>query len=244
MIDGGDSIPPGPASADFQLDPRQRQIVERLLELGAPEVANMYEGAVAILSQPAFPGAARFVAHGVREIIRALPLYVDIPIPQRLGYIERLNELADLFQRAGLMKPGGSALSTGVPLPDVAASSLQGRTVQVPALLFSKVQALIFDHSQSVMFTQQSVLEETVVKFDIPHGNSGSAHVRPVVRQLKRIHAWAVKCAHLPGRGHGPPATEECRACFRALEDVLFALASPFYEPVEELDEILARANA
>jgi hypothetical protein len=244
VVDGGGEIPPVPASGDFQLDPRQRQIAERLVRLGAQELADVYQGAVAILSQPTLPGAVRFVAHAVREIIRALPLYVDIPIPQRLDYTERLNELAELFQRAGLMKRVVDSLSTEVPLPDAAASTMQGSMVQLPAPLFIEVQALIRDHSQSVMFTHQSVLEETVVKFDVSHGNGGSAHVRPVVRQLRSIHAWAVKCAHLPGPGHAPPSRGECGARFRAFEDVLFALWTPFYEPVKELDDILGTANA
>ncbi len=237
-------IPLEPPREEFQLDSRQQLIVKGLLTKGAKELAEAYKAASLILSSPGFPSAVCLVAHLVRDIINRLPAYSDIPVSARFDYREALDDLARECERLGLITVPNTELLEGEssPIPDNYHPVED--EVKIPRHILAKLWDLLCKH-RSVGDTHGWRLKEMVRKADREQLPPSNPVVSSIGTQLKAIHSWAQSEAHL----RGPSVTnerdvQECRQWFKELEDILFSLLSSFYEPVEELDEILEDTNA
>ena len=76
------------------------------LKRNAPSLAELYEGAVLILYEHAFPGRTRFIGHAVREIRNRLPDAFSGAIRgQRLDYTKRVAAISTAWRAGGLHEP-------------------------------------------------------------------------------------------------------------------------------------------
>jgi len=222
-------VPGGPqlGSEELRFTPEQRRIVEALLELGAAEPAQLYLGALLILSRPDFPGAVYLVGHACREIYNRLPCWLDMPIPRRVEYANTLDGILPLWKRMG------------------SAVGAQAETINIPAVLYGKLDELIRQHEDSRLLKGRERRTAVFWALGKPHARNDGDSTEADLESWLRLGDGLEAIAHLRAKGKQAPPLERARGALLRLERLLWRrLVQPaFYEGVEVLDEILREAN-
>jgi len=95
----------GAVRQDAGLSARQRMLFEALVELDG-RAAEMYMGAIVVLSQAQNPDRVALCAHGLRELMEKLPRYLELPVVKSGGGLRnRLQQLAEEWRRLNLALP-------------------------------------------------------------------------------------------------------------------------------------------
>ncbi len=217
--------------------PAHRADVRTWLRDNAPSIAELYEGAVYLVFGPPIPGHVRFVAHAVREIRNRLPSIISPPVNGgRLDYPTRLDKITDSWRRNGLLTDTtsvnlGFGTSQGTPSPDIT----------IPRPLFHQIASLLRDHQ--VARTRTSEAAVGLFQARMPQDQFVLETVLPVVNQWLAVTEWFMGRAHDNGDIDAVHA-DQVQAQFELFESFLGALSRSFYDTLEEIDAILADANA
>jgi len=218
---------------------RRAEILERLRNLSF-ELAEAYEVALWLLDNPSIPARGRLLAHCARELINRLPDYLDVPVPaEQVQYKNALDSISALWE-AETSGDGTPGKHLSQASEETSTATTEGVTVS--RRLYREIDALVTRHKQSLLAT-----EARLSLIFRPSGQTGghfaTTQLAPWLRQWKALRRWFVGHAHFPNPGIRPLDFGECEARFSVLERVLYAMLSPFYPAVEELDAILEEAN-
>lgn len=75
----------------------QQSKLLRIFESLSPEIAQMYYGALRVLSDESNPDRLALAAHGIREIIEKMPKHFDVPIGSQIDW-GRVDDLKRLWK--------------------------------------------------------------------------------------------------------------------------------------------------
>ncbi|CAD7781428.1 MAG: hypothetical protein KIIPBIDF_01469 [Candidatus Methanoperedenaceae archaeon GB50] len=204
----------------------------------APSLGELYKGSVQMLFGEKIPGRIRFVAHAVREIRNRLPdILSGMVSGPVLQYKNRLDDIATDWEKAGLPINGSLPIS----INSEEKLGLLNSRVYLPIELYRKISILIKDHIR----TRQTPEDKAIQLFEAlaPENQNMRNQLRPVVKQWLAVTEWFVRKAHDSGKTEDEFDIEEFIKKFELFEKILYTLIRPFFENLEELDEILEEAN-
>lgn len=216
---------------------RERKKLVDWFMRNAPSLGELYQGAVRLLfADPPIPGRSRFIAHAVREIWNRLPEVLTGLRLSRLEYVNRCDDLIELWEREGLPSDGSIPVSV-----NEADHELPSGTVPLPRKVYFEVARLLKDHKA----TRKKPLEKASIVFSelAPENRGFTDAMRPVLLRWVEIGQWAVKCAH-SGRTDTELLDEAFHQNFVRFERILASLIREFFATMEALDAILEEANS
>ena len=215
-----------PPQTDEAIWTSRRRTIREWLETNAPQLAEMYAGALRLLHNTELPAQPRFVAHAVREICNRLPDAVNGPEESsRVQYPKLVGRLDSLWQE---MPP---SLAPGLEPHD---------TVPVSAAIVRQLEDLVLAHrepSATRAKAAQRMFEA------LAPDNAGVGHeLRPVINQWMGLGRWSTRTCHVPNNDDRC-SRAELEHQFQLFENTLASVFEQFYQPLSELDEILEEAN-
>ena len=216
------------------LTSRQREIMQKLHGLPAPELAKVYYAGVRLLSDRHNPARVYLVAHCVREIGNKLPDHLpEVPVRERVEYRDHLDLIAARWEK--LPNPPVEIAGVG--------NEAAATQVSIPLDLFRRISALVTDHMEGSS-SHRKRAEHAFARLDEGMA-SDKAHLSALWERWRNVIQWFVGSAHVRNPREMPPSLdiEECERQFGLFENLLYSSLHPFYAPVEELDEILEAAN-
>ena len=223
-----------PAAAQIWTD--QRCYIRSWLDEIARPLSELYVAAVELAFAPALPRRVRFVSHAVREIRNRLPDYVDGPVRRRVDYEALATRIEGVWTTLGLNSTFDTDLHTEGP------SRIPAPEIVVPRELLRVVGNLIEKHREgSKRATGKS---ERLFRAVIPEAGQLSASSWPVVAKWKRITDWFEAETHEPDRLTETVSDHELLQQFVEFESVLALLAQPFFEGLDDIDDLLEEANS
>lgn len=218
--------------------PHRRELRD-WLHRNAESLAELYEGAVRLVSSDHLPGRVRFICHAVREIRNRLPDAIcGTRGGKNLQYKNEIDSLATEWKRAGLMVEEVSAKALH---PDE--SGEQGpATIAVPADIVFGINKLFLDHEA----VREKPVEAATRLYEelAPENEAHPELMRPIIRHWVDATNWFVRRAHDSGQPDSHYRPEELQHRFEVFERSLLALISSFYTALDELDALLEEANA
>jgi hypothetical protein len=212
------------------------------LRRNAPQLAELYEGALKILFEADFPGKVRFVTHAMREIVNRVPDVVGVAQAERVEYTSHCDSIQRDWRKHGLPTDGTIPGNLNVNVTDAG-------DVSLPKSLYLKVAALVKAHSDS----RKTNKERGTDLFNVIEPNDPALQYRRVllVQEWQSIGRWAVGKAHVPVKGLAAPSVHseetseiELLHWFERLETALGAFFREFFNTTDELDKILEDANS
>jgi hypothetical protein len=215
--------------------PDQERIAEWLSER-APDLAEVYRGAIRLLDDPDFLGRRNFICHAARDISNRAPDIITDSKTERVEMTDDLQALVELWLNSGI---DSTAISTiaGEKDADITAASAE---VSIPYLLFKRVH-IIVALQQKVMSNRNRAI--MMVETVAPE-NSGRREVLvPLARQWVKVADWFQQHTHA-GINPQVVAETDLQNTFRALETFLDTMIGEFFGPMDTLDEILDNANS
>ena len=215
----------------------QRLEIYSWFQRNAPSLGELYAGALKMLYENSFPGRTRFIAHAVREIRNRLPDVISgVKGEPSFQWKHRLDAMVIAWQTSRFPLDGS------IPIGLSENHSLPSHLVPFPKKLLEKVALLLKDHND----TREKPVEAAIRMF---HGASPESRefidsMRPVVSQWLGVTDWFVSKAHDGGRRDGDIDFGEFQKKFEIFEITLGGLLRGFFEPLEDLDEILEETNS
>lgn len=225
----------GPVTADG-IWTRRRLEIARWLGDKAPSLLDVYRGAVLMASDPAFPGRLHYVGHAVRDIANRLPEIISGTRGEYLDYKSRFDELVAAWQRSGYPLDGR------LPgLEEETEPTVRGPDILVNRGLLLQVSQLVADHER----TRERPIAAARRLFEslVPELTGNPAQADPVVRQWVTTNRWFMKVTHLGVKPRPEADGQELLPRLERFEQGLYTLIAPFFETIEDLDEILGEAN-
>jgi hypothetical protein len=217
--------------------PDQERIAEWLSER-APDLADVYRGAIRLLDAPDFPGRKNFICHAARDIASRAPDIITDSKTERVDMTDDLKALAELWVNSGLDSPAMITVPTaGEKDTDIAAASA---AVSIPYLLFKRVQ-IIAGLQQKVMSNRNRAI--MMVETVAPENSGRREALVPLARQWVKVADWFQQHTHA-GINPQVVAETDLQNNFRALETFLDTMIGEFFGPMDTLDEILDNANS
>lgn len=199
----------------------REQLRARLSEI-APPLADIYAGAISVLSRPEFPGRAHFLAHAAREIANGLPEWTT-GVTGSPREAERLERLAERWRAA-------------FPAADIQAARLgeAATSVVIPRDIFDEMSKILIDRST------RSSSRDSVLRFFNwlgPGNRYLPADLTRFVREWMRLRGWFEGNAHARrSPKKAPPDEGEAVAYFERFEQWLDSLLKGFFASQRELD--------
>ncbi len=210
-------------SAPLQLTPRQTEIYQ-ILNDQDPELARMYIGVLYAYTHSDNPDYMSQTAHAVRELLAELPRHFGIEISSGFSIKNELDNLLSTWDVS----------HRDLPTPDVGEEGRHGPdSVDLPIKLYSKLQDFL-DRYRSSRLKHREKVGRLFGRFEAVPTLSVPKPLEPIVRQWIALYDWFVKVAH-----HGRCDPKELGEKLQLFEDALFALLSPFYGPIEEVEPFL-----
>ena len=217
------------------LRPNQQRIADLLRER-APQLADVYIGAIHLLGDGAIPGRVRFICHAGRDLTNRIPeLFAE-----SVGRVELkadLDELSSLWvEHRGPEAEMALITAQKADLP-------QGTqpTVGVPLVVVRRISALIDHHKQISLNHRDRAIK--MVEAVAPENVGKQEALLPIANQWLDLHRWFQGHAHA-GLDQRTVNENELQTRFATLESQIKALIGEFYEPVATLDEILQDTNS
>jgi hypothetical protein len=217
--------------------PDQERIAE-WLSARAPDLADVYTGAIRLLDDPDFPGRRNFICHAARDISNRAPDIITDSKTERVEMTDDLKTLAELWVSNGL----DSTVFNTVPSAGENGTSITTAPAElsIPYLVFKRVQ-IIATLQQKVMSNRNRAI--MMVETVAPE-NSGRREVLiPLARQWVKVADWFQQHTHA-GINAQVVAETDLQNNFRALETFLDTMIGEFFGPMDTLDEILDNANS
>lgn len=202
------------------------------LQRTAPQLAQVYAGAVTMAFDGDFPGRVVFVWHAIREIRNRLPDALAGEVASSsLQYGDLAGEIRRCWIEDGWPDDGAIALTD----PSEPSATGPARH-QVSRDLLLSVARLVAGHA--------AIADRNVANaqrlFDAVAGSAAPAYV---IRTWIRGGRPAHKLAHVHNKLVDPDDEASLESEFAAFEAVLMAIANRSYENMDDLDEILGSAN-
>jgi hypothetical protein len=217
------------------LRPNQQKIADWLTER-APQLADVYMGAIHLLGDGAIPGRVRFICHAGRDLTNRIPELFAESV-RRVELKACLDELSSLWIEHRVAETGLASMSgEKTDLPEGAQP-----TIGVPLVVVRRVSALIDHHKQ--VFLNHRYRAIKMVEAVAPENIGKQEALLPVADQWLELHRWFQRNAHA-GFKEGSVEEDELQSRFLTLESQINALIGEFYEPVATLDEILQDTNS
>lgn len=209
-----------------------RKKILQFLRDHSPHLAELYHGAVDLLYASKPPGLGRFVAHAVREIRNRLPDAIPGVVGTRHGNrvdVHRLDRLAVSWREHG----------PALGLLDALSREDGDGLVTIPLALASEIDQALMDYGEGRKSRQDKVAEMFAVQSG--QERAGGADLAVLAKHWLDITEWAEETRHV-----GRPCLEgpELEEKFEIFERTLSGLLGYFFEAVDDLDEILDRANS
>ena len=202
------------------------------LRRNAPSLAELYEGALAMLENRP-PAHVRLIAHSVREVRNRVPGYVSkVESGGPLSYKGRVDDIVKIWRRAGLLP--SDLMTAGLPSIDT--------TMPVPKGAATAVLKLLRDHE--LAREKPAETARRLFTSAAPENAAAIETLEPVVQQWIEVTDWFVKRAHDDGRCDAECPRDELEHQFGLFEKALMAIVRQFYTAVDELDQILEDANS
>jgi hypothetical protein len=203
---------------------RRREQLRAWFEDRAPSFAGPYAGAVRMIEDEAFPGRLHFIAHAARDILNRLPDLLDPQVkPKRVEYDKACDEISKHWRSL-------DSFDGDTPPPG---------PVSIDFRAAGAVDSLVAKHLQS---RGRASNAELLFRHLMRHEPSkGDVNLR-LVRELKRTQKWFVAHAHLDVKPRDF-TEEDLQIRFRSFESMLHSLVGDFFTTIEELDNVLDKAN-
>ena len=205
--------------------PEQRSGVQesifRALESAEPELAALYEGVRwLVAADPPMPGHAWFVAHGLRELVDAIPALADGMRPRGgFDYGTPLRKVASMWGPLGLLDPpDGNGISREVPNDSLAVVAELARYAERYGKRRQRLEEAFVQRTPGVGRSRHEIWAKELNS--LYQDNAGRAH-----------------------RGSGWPEPRAYEEHFRKIELVLAGIFGEYGSNRRELDDILATAN-
>ena len=217
------------------LRPNQQKIADWLTE-HAPQLADVYSGAIHLLGDGAIPGRVRFICHAGRDLTNRIPELFAESVG-RVDLTADLNELSSLWMEHRVGETEMALISAQkADLP-------QGTqpTIGMPLIVVHRVSALIDHHKQASLNHRDRAIK--MVEAVAPENVGKREALLPIANQWLELHRWFQGHAHA-GLEQGTVNEDELQTRFATLESQINALIGEFYEPVATLDEILQDTNS
>lgn len=215
---------------------KRQDTVERGLRGRNQELADLYTGALRLIEDEQNRGRVYFVAHAAREIINRLPDAFGLTKP-RFNATKQIESLLPLWQTVRSdLRPTVQQLSEGeVPAADPA-------EINLPIQLARGLDRFFTEFESSEQETHQVKAVNLFKSLAPDHPIVTANAVEPAAKEYRRLAKWFVKEVHASEAGSA--CFEDCKRQFELLETFLFGLLSPdFYEPFDELHDIIKQAN-
>jgi hypothetical protein len=231
---------------------RRQQLHERLHERAAP-LAGLYASAVFLLGTSGWPGRYHLLGHSVREIAQRLPDFLAPQPRSRSQRDEALDSFVDAWRAAGLPVTAAGASSAAAGLreddaADAADETSPAETYAVPLGVVATAAALVDAHEQISINNYDKAASIILARANADVGpliDDADAPRDATVLLWTKTVGWFMKLTHASAEPERtPPGGGELRHQFEVIESTLEAILAPFYQVVDDLDEILAVANA
>ncbi len=213
---------------------RRRQQIDAMLRGdGRPErrdMADLYGEALRLLEGPETPGCRRLVTHAVREIARGLPraLAHEVTGKSRVEYAQLCTQLSERWDSTC---PADWKL--GASHPEVAPDA----TVDLSASLALEVRALLAAHSVGRLTHKDKTKQ--MFRAIAPDGEPHAGR-EALVAHWMEVAKWFVDKVHIGSEIRG----DVLKMKVAAFEGLLGSIAAPFFETMDEIDELLHQANS
>jgi hypothetical protein len=94
-----------PIAPGHYLSPKQRKLYQELLSRNRVP-ADLYSSALSVLNQSSNPCRYILAGHALREMVKTLPRYLDIPQPESPANIkDKINQLKEIWDKCSRGKP-------------------------------------------------------------------------------------------------------------------------------------------
>jgi hypothetical protein len=148
----------------------------------APSLGELFDAAVRMLDDSAFPGRGYLICHALREIGNRLPHVVaTLPNEGTLQYPERVGDLMELWDAAGFREDSSGALAGRPLVPEL---------TPVLSPVLNEMGRLIGDHRN----VYRKRREKAVALFEALAGEISE----PVIAQWMEVTRWFARKAHHP----------------------------------------------
>lgn len=220
--------------------PDQERIAEWLSER-APQLADVYRGAIHMLENPSIPGRQHFICHAARDIGNRTPeLVAETAKIKRVEMTDELVRLEELWTTNRLDQLEFSSASAAARNEGIAQPRAE---LPVPYLVFRQIQSVIILQRQVSENRRAKVIK--MLEAFAPENKNRSEILFPLSDQWMELTGWFVANTHA-GNKPGMVDERELQSRFRALEDFLHTIirGALFFGPVDTLDEILEHTNS
>jgi hypothetical protein len=223
------ALPGSPAASCWT--PKRLQL-RGWLARTAPQIAEVYAGAVTMVFDRGFPGRVVFVWHAMCEIRNRLPDAVAGEVAaSSLEYRDLADEVHRCWVEDG--RPSDGEIALGDPAEPSASGPARH---EVSRDLLLAVGRLVAGHA-AVAGRNRANAQRL---FDAVAGPAAPAYaVRAWLRGGRQAH----KLAHVRNKPVDPKDEDSLESEFADFEAALLAIASRSYENMDDLDEILGSAN-
>jgi hypothetical protein len=197
-------------------------------------MAGVYEAAVRLLQDPAFPGRSNLICHAARDLGNIFPQLFGIESIPQVKFTEVMDDLSDLWTQNGLDE-SDSILETE------ADASILKVEVTLPVEIFRQVSYLIMQHRKPALSVKERITK--MVEAVAPENVGRREVLVPIAKQWVETTRWFQQHTHA---GPDTPSVDEheLQTKFGTLESSITSLIAEFYEPVGVLDEILEDTNS
>jgi hypothetical protein len=207
------------------------------LRTHSPDLAELYQAAVKMLSMDEFPARQILVCHCVREIANRLPNFVAaVAVSERYDATKELGAVREQWYELGLNEH-----------PILARDNIDLEAMEsivVPISLFNLLNKTFSSYSQ----VQERNVDTAYRLFEklSKDENRNRQVLMPLVLEWRKLVDWFVKKVHVRGNlaVRDTTSDDEFRSQFQRFEGQLTGLASNFFEGVKTLDEILEDTNS
>jgi hypothetical protein len=175
----------------------------------------------------------------VREIRNRLPdVVAGRLVGGRLDYVSRMDMVAQEWKNAGFSQDGT------LPISDrgTHTTSTGQPGIPIPTKLFRRIGDLISSH----VSTRSKKLDAAYRLYEAidPDNADMRNTLQPVISQWLDVTEWFMKKTHDSGEDPSSFDEQELQEKFQIFEASLRGLAHGFFSTLDELDEILRRANS
>jgi hypothetical protein len=231
-----DSAPPHMSGSEAPVAWRKHQ--QHLLEWfrrEAPSLAEPYQAAVTLMSQPTFPARVHLICHIVRDIYTKLPEALDGTHRRReanevAAAIDKVAQVWEPYTRESFVDAGGQQAAPGT-----------SELVSVSPIAVRRIAELIeVRRAIKDQATSAEVLARALYQRFVEAGFTPPERLISIFETERR---WFTSRAHLVRESAKVPTDDGLSEHFESFERTLHSLVAPHFTVQQELDDILQQAN-